>query len=185
MNIDCTPWTITRQDPLSTECSRQEYQRGYTFPSPGDLPHPGISPGSLALQVDSLLSELSGKPQLFTKNLNIQLYFLLIPTFILEMCSSRQVLISLVESEWQQRILTFFFYSVLTFTSFYMCFPIQLPPLLETSLIAGVICDICLHILQHIWLKYMLCFHLIWVFMVSGRLLSICRDVGYASALDV
>ena len=36
---------------------------GLPFPSPGDLPKPGIKPGSSALQADSLLSELPGKPQ--------------------------------------------------------------------------------------------------------------------------
>ena len=35
----------------------------YLFPSPGDLPNPGIEPGSPALQVDSLSAELSGKPE--------------------------------------------------------------------------------------------------------------------------
>ena len=38
-------------------CSRQEYYSGYPFPSPGDLPDPGIEPGSPALQTDSLWSE--------------------------------------------------------------------------------------------------------------------------------
>ena len=38
------------------------------FPSPGDLPYPGIEPGSSALQVDSLPTELSGKP-----NTNLEL----------------------------------------------------------------------------------------------------------------
>ena len=42
--------------------SRQEYWSGLPFPSPGDLPHPGIEPGSLALQADSLPSEPPGKP---------------------------------------------------------------------------------------------------------------------------
>ena len=37
--------------------SRQECYSGYPCPSPGDLPEPGIEPGSLALQADSLLSE--------------------------------------------------------------------------------------------------------------------------------
>ena len=32
------------------------------FPSPGDLPNPGIEPGSPALQADSLPTELQGKP---------------------------------------------------------------------------------------------------------------------------
>ena len=39
----------------------QEYWSGYPIPSPGDLPDPGIEPGSAALQVDSLPTELSGK----------------------------------------------------------------------------------------------------------------------------
>ena len=40
------------------EFSRQEYWSGLPFPSPGDLPDPGIKPGSPALQADSLPSEL-------------------------------------------------------------------------------------------------------------------------------
>ena len=42
--------------------SRQEYWSGLTFPSPGDLPHPGTEPGSPALQADSLPSEPPAKP---------------------------------------------------------------------------------------------------------------------------
>ena len=53
-----TPWTVARQAPLSMGLSRQEYWRGLPFPSPGDLPNPGIEPGSPALQADSLLTEL-------------------------------------------------------------------------------------------------------------------------------
>jgi len=47
---------------LSIGLSRQEYWSGLPFPSPGDLPDPGIEPRSPALQADSLLSELPGKP---------------------------------------------------------------------------------------------------------------------------
>ena len=43
--------------------SRQEYWSGLPFPSPRDLPDPGIKPRSPTLQVDSLLSELPGKPK--------------------------------------------------------------------------------------------------------------------------
>ena len=53
-----TPWTITRQAPLSLGFSRQEYWSGLPFPSPGDLPTPGIEPRSPALQADSLLTKL-------------------------------------------------------------------------------------------------------------------------------
>ena len=49
-----TPWTEAYQAPLSMGLSRQEYQRGVPFPSPGDLPDPGIDPGSPVLQTDAL-----------------------------------------------------------------------------------------------------------------------------------
>ena len=39
-----TPWTIAHQAPLSMEFSRQEYQRGLPFPTPGDLPDPRLGP---------------------------------------------------------------------------------------------------------------------------------------------
>ena len=57
-----TPWTIAYQAPQSREFSRQEYWSGMPLPSPGDLPDPGIEPGSPALRVDTLPSELPGKP---------------------------------------------------------------------------------------------------------------------------
>ena len=53
-----TPWTVACQVPLSMEFPRQEYW--LSFPSPGDLPNPGIeptSPVSPALQADSLLTD--------------------------------------------------------------------------------------------------------------------------------
>ena len=49
-----TLWTVAHQAPLSMGFSRQEYWSGVPFPSPGDLPNPGIEPMSLALQADSL-----------------------------------------------------------------------------------------------------------------------------------
>ena len=52
-----TPWTAAHQAPLSMRDSRKEYWSGLPFPSPGDIPDPGIeptSPVSLARQVDSL-----------------------------------------------------------------------------------------------------------------------------------
>ena len=56
-----TPWTVACQALLSMGFSRQEYWSGLPFPSPGDLPDPGIKPGSPVLQADSLLSEPPGK----------------------------------------------------------------------------------------------------------------------------
>ena len=59
-----TPWTVAWLAPLSMGSSRQEYWRGLPFPSPGNLPDPGIEPGSLTLQAGSLLSEPQGSPDI-------------------------------------------------------------------------------------------------------------------------
>ena len=56
-----TPWTVAYKAPPSMGFSRQEYWSGLPFPSPGDLPHPGIEPGSPALQAVALTSEPPGK----------------------------------------------------------------------------------------------------------------------------
>ena len=45
----CDPMTVANQAPPSMAFSRQEYWSGFPFPSPGDLPDPGIEPGSPAL----------------------------------------------------------------------------------------------------------------------------------------
>ena len=50
------PWTVDYQAPPSMEFSSQEYWSGLPFPSPGDLPNPGIEPRSPALQADALPS---------------------------------------------------------------------------------------------------------------------------------
>ena len=61
IRLFATPWTVAYQSPLSMEFSRQEYWSRLPFPSPGDLPDPGIEPGSPALQADALPSEPPGK----------------------------------------------------------------------------------------------------------------------------
>ena len=56
--ILATPWIVDCHAPLSLGFSRQEYWSGLPFPSPGDLPEPGIKPVSPSLQADSLSAEL-------------------------------------------------------------------------------------------------------------------------------
>ena len=56
------PRIVAYQAPLFMGLSRQEYWSELPFPSPGDLPDPGIKPRSPALQADSLPTELLGKP---------------------------------------------------------------------------------------------------------------------------
>ena len=57
----CDPWTVAYQAPPSMEVSRQEYWSGLPFPSPEDLPNPGIKPRSPMFQADALPSEPLGK----------------------------------------------------------------------------------------------------------------------------
>ena len=71
-----TPWTAAYQAPLSVGLSRQENWSGLSFPSPGDLPDPGIEPRSPALQADALHSDPPGKPILDSPALNNNLTML-------------------------------------------------------------------------------------------------------------
>ena len=57
-----TPWTVAYQASLSMGFSRQEYWSGLTFPSPGDLPHPGVEPWSPAMQADVYPLSHQGNP---------------------------------------------------------------------------------------------------------------------------
>ena len=60
-----TPWTVAHQASLSMECLRQEFWRGLSFPTPGDLSDPEIKPESLAsptLAGGFFVTEPPGKP---------------------------------------------------------------------------------------------------------------------------
>ena len=57
-----TLWIVAHQAPLFMGFPRQEYWSGLPFPSPGDLPNPGIKPGSPVSQADSLPPEKPGRP---------------------------------------------------------------------------------------------------------------------------
>ena len=59
-----TPWIVAHQAPLSMGFPRQEYWSELPFPSPRDLPNPGIKPGSPALAGGFFTTELPGNPLL-------------------------------------------------------------------------------------------------------------------------
>ena len=59
MSDSVIPRTVAHQAPLSMEFSRQEHWRRLPFPPPGNLPNPGIKPGSPKLQADSLCRDCS------------------------------------------------------------------------------------------------------------------------------
>ena len=62
VRLFATPWTVAYHASPSMGFSRQGYWSGLPFPSPGDLPKPGIKPRSPALLAEALPSELPGKP---------------------------------------------------------------------------------------------------------------------------
>ena len=57
-----TLWTVACKAPLSMRLSKQEYGHGLLFPTPGDLPDPGIEPESPALVGGFFTAEMLGKP---------------------------------------------------------------------------------------------------------------------------
>ena len=63
VRLFATPGTVAHQAP-SMEFFRQEYWSGLPFPSPEDLPDPGIEPGSPELEADALLSKPPGNPNI-------------------------------------------------------------------------------------------------------------------------
>ena len=77
VQLFATPWTVAHQALLSLGFSRQEYWSGFPFPSPGDLPDPGIEPGSPALQADSSPPEPPGKPNFYLFTYAFKIYLIL------------------------------------------------------------------------------------------------------------
>ena len=81
LDLHCWKWKLLSRvrlfvTPLTVQSmrfSRPEYWSGYPFPSPGDLPNPGIEPRSPALQVGSLPAEPQGKP--LKKKIILCIYF--------------------------------------------------------------------------------------------------------------
>ena len=73
VQLFAAPWTVAYQAPPSMGFSRQECWSGLPFPSPGDLPDPGIEPGSPTLQADALPSEPPGKHKDVSKNSVIEI----------------------------------------------------------------------------------------------------------------
>ena len=73
IRLFATPWTVAYQAPPSMGSSRPEYWSGLPFPSPGDLPDPGIEPGSPAFQADAVTSGPPGKLYSILKSRRISL----------------------------------------------------------------------------------------------------------------
>ena len=90
VQLFATPWTVAYQASPSMGFSWQGYWIGLLFPSPGDLPDPGIEPKFPALQADTLPSEPPGKPlyiyiHIYIYTVPISLLYLFLPDYFIFM----------------------------------------------------------------------------------------------------
>ena len=89
-----TPCTVAHQAPLSMELSRQEYWSGFPFPSPGDLPYPGIEPKSLHCRHILYCLSQQGSPTYLYIHTCIFIY---IHTYVLVCAQSLQSFLTLCD----------------------------------------------------------------------------------------
>ena len=73
--LTATTWAVACRTTLFMAFSRQECWSGLTFLSPGDLPNPGIEPGSPALQADFLPSEPPGKLLIVLQRITVIIFW--------------------------------------------------------------------------------------------------------------
>ena len=78
MSDSATPWTAAHQAPLSMRFPRQEYWSGLPFPSPGNLPNPGIKPASPAMAGGLFTTEPPGKPSEILNEVKWYTFFFLL-----------------------------------------------------------------------------------------------------------
>ena len=91
VRLFATPWTVAHQAPSPMEFSRQEYWSGLPYPSPGNLPDPGIEPRSPALQADSLHLSHQGSSQCQDMTLQINYVFAKAFCALQEILSTEQI----------------------------------------------------------------------------------------------
>ena len=111
-----TSWTVAQWTPLSLGFPRQAKWSGLLFPSPGDLPDPGIKPGSPALQADSLPSEPPGQAFVVVQLLS-RVWHSLWPHGLQHTFTISQSLFKLMSIE-----------SVMPSNRLILCCPLLLPP---------------------------------------------------------
>ena len=70
--LSATPWTVARQAPLSMGFSRQEYWSALLFPPPGNVPHPGMEPVSLALAGGFFITSATWEAHLYGSGTQLQ-----------------------------------------------------------------------------------------------------------------
>ena len=113
------PWTVAHQAPLSMGFSMQEYWSGLPFPSPGDLPNPGIEPTVPALAGRFFTTEPPGKRIYSTNNLSCKSTWIM-----LDFCRVK----SPATHSFQGQVRAHPFWNLADtqeLDSYWICFPIQ------------------------------------------------------------
>ena len=123
------PWAVVRQAPLSMGFSRQEYWNGLPFPSPGELPDPGIEPRSPALQADALQTELCGKPLVYISSVQSFNYVWLFAT---PRTAAHQASLSITNSRSLLKLMSI--ESVMPSNHLSLCRPLLFPPSIFPSI---------------------------------------------------
>ena len=126
-----TPWTVAHQAPLSLGFSRQEYWSGLPFPSPGDLPNPGIEPGFPALAGMFFTTETLGKPflQWFS---SVQFSCSVVSDSATPWIAARQASLSITNSQSSLRLTSI--ESVMPSSHLILCRPLLLLPPIPPSI---------------------------------------------------
>ena len=131
VRLFATPWTVAYQAPPSMGFSRQEYWNGLPFPSPGDLPDPGIESGSPAFQADTLTSEPPGKPHIYAQFSSVQ-SLSHVRLFAIPWIAARQASLSVTNSWSSLKLMSI--ESVMPSSHLILCSPLFLLPPIPPSI---------------------------------------------------
>ena len=172
VRLFATPWTIAYQAPPSMGFSRQQCWSGLPFPSPGDLPNPGIEPQSPALWADALPSEPPEKPG----------WELMLRTFTIYSLSNFQkcntVLLTIVTMLYIETLpMTYLFYNC-KFVPFDLLCPSGPPPHLH---LWQPICSLYLWVcFFFLFLRFHKWYHIVFIFFVW--LISLSIEIPWRKA---
>ena len=123
VQLFATPWTVAYQASPFMGFSRHEYWSGLPFPSPRDLPDPGIESGSLSLYADALPSEPRGKPKIPFK----------MDSKVMNVCQVVWIYSQVIRSHWNDQIAIYLSLNLMLL--FFSCLNLTIPTVLVITYI--------------------------------------------------
>ena len=130
MSDSCDPMSRSPTgSSLSMRFSRQEYWNGLPFPSPGELPDPGIEPRPPALQADALPTELCGKPLVYISSVQS---LSCVRLFATPWTAAHQASLSITNSRSLLKLMSI--ESVMPSNHLSLCRPLLFPPSIYPSI---------------------------------------------------